>query len=86
MSPSAPQTFDGISPDRYARLAEKARSAGIPMDGNSGSATKFGVEITWSYSPETQQLTIQCLRAPFFMKSHEVDARIRTLVQQTLAA
>ena len=83
MAPSAPQTFHNVSPATFEKLAQKARSAGIPLDGNSGSASKFGVEVEWNYSPEKQELTIQCLRTPFFLKSGDVDAKIRDLVQQT---
>ena len=85
MAPSAPQTFKGITPDQYARLTEKAKGAGIEMDGNSGSATKFGVEMEWNYSPETQELTLQCVTTPFFVNAADVDAKIRDLVHQTLA-
>jgi len=50
MAPSAPQTFKGISPEKYALLTEKAKGAGIDMEGNSGTASKFGVEMQWNYS------------------------------------
>jgi hypothetical protein len=83
VAPSAPQTFKGVTPERYAKLTEKARSTGIPMTGNSGSASKFGIEVSWNYSPEIQELTIQCLKAPFFMTAVDVDAKIRDLVQQS---
>jgi len=83
---SAPQVFQGVTPERYTRMVEKARSAGIPMDGNSGSAAKFGVEVAWSYSPETHELSIQCLRTPFFLNAGDVEAKIRTLVQQSVMA
>lgn len=85
MAPSAPQTFKGITPDQYARLTEKAKGAGIEMEGNSGSATKFGVEMQWNYSPETQELTLQCLKHPFFVTAADVDTKMRDLVTQTLA-
>lgn len=84
MAPLAPQTFKGISPDKYAILTEKAKGAGIEMEGNSGSATKFGVEMQWDYSPETQELTLQCLKHPFFVKAEDVDTKIRNLVTQAL--
>ena len=64
---------------------EKARGAGIEMQGNSGSATKFGVEVEWNYSPETQDLTLQCLRTPFFLTAADVDAKIQSLVNEALA-
>ncbi len=84
MAPSAPQTFKGISPDKYALLTEKAKGAGIEMEGNSGTATKFGVEMQWNYSPETQELSLQCLKHPFFVSAADVDTKIRDLVHQTL--
>lgn len=83
---SAPQVFHGVTPERYARLVEKARSAGIPIEGNTGSAAKFGVEVEWRYESETQELSIHCLRTPFFLKAGDVEARIRSLVQQSAAA
>ena len=86
MTASAPQTFHGVTPERYARLVEKASAAGIPMDGNAGSAAKFGVEVAWNYSPETQELTIHCLRTPFFLNAGDVEAKIRSLVQQVATA
>lgn len=85
MAASAPHVFHGITPERYARLVEKARGAGIEMQGNSGSATKFGVEVEWNYSPETQELTLQCLRTPFFLTAADVDAKIQSLVNEALA-
>jgi hypothetical protein len=80
---SAPQTFKGVTPERYKMLAEKARAAGIPLEGNSGSAALSGIEVSWNYSPEAHELTVLCLRTPFFLKSGEVDAKIRRLVEQT---
>jgi len=79
------QVFTGVTPERYARLVEKARGAGIDLEGNSGTASKFGVEVTWSYVPEQQQLTIQCVKTPFFLNAADVDARIQKLVQESLA-
>jgi hypothetical protein len=85
MAAGEPQVFKGITPDQYAKLAEKARAAGIELSGNSGTASKFGVEVTWNYLPADQVLTIQCLKAPFFMSTADVDARIQKLVQDSLA-
>ena len=86
MGISAPQTFKGVTPEGYEILADKARRAGIPLSGNSGSAAMFGIEVCWNYSPETQELTVQCLRTPFFMKQGEVDAKIRDMVEQAAMA
>jgi len=85
MAAGEPQVFKDITPDQYARLVEKARGAGIEMNGNSGTGSKFGVEMTWNYSPVSQELTLQCLKAPFFMRAADVDARIQKLVHESLA-
>jgi hypothetical protein len=85
MSASAPHVFTGVTPDKYTRLVEKARAAGIELSGNSGTASKFGVEITWNYSAEAQELTLQCLKTPFFMSAADVDGRIQKVIQEGLA-
>jgi len=85
MPASAPHIFKGVTPDKYASLIEKARAAGIELNGNSGTASKFGLEIAWNYSPEAQELTLQCLKTPFFMKAADVDARIQRVIQEGLA-
>jgi hypothetical protein len=41
--------------------------------------------MQWNYSPETQELTLQCLKHPFFLTAADVDTKIRDLVNQTLA-
>lgn len=85
MAPSAPQVFTGVTSDQYARLVEKAKASGITIGGNSGAASKFGLEITWNYIPATQELTLQCLKTPFFMSAADVNAKIHSLVAQSLA-
>jgi len=86
MAASTPQVFSGITPAKYAALIEKANAAGVSMSGNSGRATKMGVEIEWSYSPEKQELVLTCLRTPIFLSAHDMNARLRELVKQALQA
>ena len=84
MGHSATQVFSGISPAQFATLQVKAKAAGIDLGSNSGTASKFGVEVSWNYSPESQQLTLQCLSTPFFVKPEEVNAKIQALVKESL--
>ena len=84
MSNPAPQLFHNISPAQFAVLQQKASSAGIPISGNSGSASKMGVEVAWNYSPDSQQLSLQCLKAPFFISADDVNKKIHALVTETL--
>ena len=85
MAQVAPQVFSGITPEQYTKLAAKARASGIDMSGNSGTASKFGVEVAWNYAPAAQELTLNCLRTPFFVKPQDVYAKIQALVKETAA-
>ncbi len=85
MGISAPQIFKGVSPEQYSQLVARAKGAGIDLNGTSGTASKFGVEIAWNYSEDARELTLQCVKTPFFVKAADVDAKIRTLVTESLA-
>jgi hypothetical protein len=84
MEQSPPLVFSGITAEQFSRLSAKARAAGIALKGNIGSASKFGVEVSWDYSPAAQQLTLQCLSTPFFVKPAEVNAKIQKLVKESM--
>lgn len=84
MAQTAPQVFSSITPAQFAKLSEKAKGAGIDLNGNAGSASKFGVEVAWNYSPEKQELILQCLSAPFFLSSEQVNEKLRALVKESL--
>jgi len=64
----------------------KANAAGIPMNDNSGRASKMGVEVEWNYSPEKQELVLTCLQAPFFLGADGVNAKLQALVSEALKA
>jgi hypothetical protein len=83
MAQNPPRTFSGITPDQYAQLIVKAKASGLDLSGNSGTASKFGVEIQWTYSPESQQLTVQCLRTPMFVSAATVYGKLQALVEQS---
>ena len=85
MAKSDPQVFLNIAPEQYTRLIDQARAAGIDLRGNTGTVTKFGVEVSWNYSPEKRALVLQCLRTPFFVKPDDVNAKLQSLVKDALA-
>ncbi|MGB8260418.1 MAG: hypothetical protein WCE75_08705 [Terracidiphilus sp.] len=85
MSEKEPMVFTGITPEHYGRLSAKAREAGIAMDGESGRATKFGVEIEWKYEAAEQRLTLACLSKPFFVSDEDLHKRMQSLVESTRA-
>jgi hypothetical protein len=86
MTSHAPQVFTGVTPQQYAKLTTEARAAGIEMNGNTGRASKMGVEVEWNYSEEKQELVLTCLQTPFFVSADQVNQKLRTLVNQVLTS
>lgn len=80
-----PLIFSGVTPNQFAKLSVHAQAKGIHIDGNSGTASKFGVEVAWNYVPETGQLTFECLKAPVFVGAATIYAKLKEAVDQSLA-
>lgn len=80
------QIFSGVTAAQYAKLAAKVNAAGIEISGNSGRATKMGVEVEWNYSEENQQLELTCVRTPFFVSADEINAKLKGLVSEALSS
>jgi len=85
MSVCPAQSFANVAPEQFAALQKKAQASGIPLDGNSGTASSFGGQFEWNYDPATRALTITVTKPPFLMNCESVNARIGALVQSTLA-
>ena len=75
------QTFTGITPAIKAFLESKGAAAGLPISGDTGSATTMGVTIQWNYDPTAETLTITCTDAPFFVPCHTVHSKVTELVE-----
>jgi hypothetical protein len=86
MAGHTPQLFTGITPSQFAKLTQQARAAGIEMNGNSGRASKMGVEVEWNYSEEKQELVLTCLKAPLFVSADQVNTKLRSLVNEVLTS
>jgi hypothetical protein len=86
MPQNPPLVFSNITPAQYAALISKAEASGISIAGNSGTASKHGVEVAWNYSPDARQLTLQCLKTPFFVSVADVNAKLQSLVGQSISA
>jgi len=86
MTDLTPQVFTGITPSQFAKLAQQARASGIDMSGNNGRTSKMGIEVEWNYSEEKQELALTCLKTPVFVSSDQVNAKLRSLVNQALAS
>jgi hypothetical protein len=85
MSACPSQTFSNVTPQQFASLEQKAQDSGVPIQGNNGAASKFGGHFAWNYDPAALELTITVTEPPFLMNCDGVTARIRALVENTLA-
>jgi hypothetical protein len=81
MAPCAAQVFNNLTQDQFNCLAAKAKAAGLPISGNSGTVSKLGAKVTWTYDPTAQQLTIQVLQTPIFMGCGDVNSKIHGIVE-----
>lgn len=78
------QTFAGIDTARFLAIAEKVRSkTGVAVAGAEGQASANGFTLAWKYSPESQQLTVECLKKPFFVSGGLVLRNVQQLVEET---
>jgi hypothetical protein len=80
MSDCAAQTFTSITSDQFNCLVLKAQANGINISGNSGTASKDGITITWNFDPTAETLTLQCTGKPFFVSCGTINSEIHTLV------
>ncbi len=78
------QVFTGITAGLFAKLSEKARVAGIPIEGASGEATRMGIHFSWKYEEAEGKLTIQCIHVPFFVSCNDVNQRVAGVMRETL--
>jgi hypothetical protein len=59
------QTFNGITPDKFAALATKVKAAtGIVITSNQGKGTSNGYSFEWNFNPTTNILLLDCLDKP----------------------
>ena len=55
-----------------------------PRGRASGEAVKDGVKIQWSYDAISEQLEVQCIRAPFWVDSACINHDLRREIESTL--
>src|ERR1019366_10283479 len=69
------QTFSNITAEQYANLVKEAQTAGVPIDGHCGTASKLGGNFSWKYDHATLELTITVNNPPFLMSCESVNQR-----------
>jgi hypothetical protein len=79
MSSCATQTFDNVTPEKWALLVSKANASGLNIQNDSGSASQDGFTFTWDYDPNAQSLAIQCTAKPFFVSCSTVNGKVHEM-------
>lgn len=74
------QTFSGITQAQFDCLAKAAQNENVPISGNSGSASKDGITVVWTYDPGSQTLDIQCTGHPLLIPCGTINSRIKGFV------
>ena len=80
MGSCAAQVFSEFKADRFARLMAKAASEGVAIEGPKGTFTHSGATVTWEYDEANQQLTVQCVKAPFLIGCGTINSNIHSLI------
>jgi hypothetical protein len=76
--------YENITPPRLAAIETKAQhELGISIIGNEGTATKYGITISWVYNPSDQTLTVGDTRKPWYVPESKIDEELTELVNAT---
>jgi hypothetical protein len=85
MGKCAPQTFLNFTSECIQALRAKVQTVGVnPEEAvgrkTSGTASRAGLQIEWTYDPASQTLTIQSVASPFYAPCTLITAQIETWV------
>ncbi len=76
-----PITFENVTPEQFDRIEKRLDALGYADKAedaaNAGDAQDKGVKIGWKYDAGTQQLTIRCIKKPFFVSGEMLGKKIR---------
>ncbi len=78
------QTFRGITRAIFRRLRKKASKRGIQVKQAAGEAVKDGIKIQWNYNAAAELLEVECVSAPFWINSAQVNRRLRQEIEEIL--
>jgi hypothetical protein len=71
-------TYSGVDGSTWARVRDLiSREYGIPIESDSGEASKRGFTFEWTYDASEQRLHVQCSQKPFLVPCGSVNKRIK---------
>jgi hypothetical protein len=84
MSSSSRLTFRGITCVIFACLRKKASQNGIHIVSSAGETVKDGTRIRWNYDAGAELLEVECISAPFWISSAQVNRKLGLEIEATL--
>lgn len=84
MSGSPKQMFHGVTRAIFFRLRKQASKIGIHVVSPTGEAIKDGVKIQWHYDANAELLEVECIGAPFWFNSTQINKNLREEIEATL--
>jgi len=76
-----PFTLTGVTPEVWDCLTARARGVGIPVTGDSGTATAQGVTADWRRDAEASTLTVTVTQMPGWTECATIQAMLREVVR-----
>lgn len=76
------KTYIGITPEKFGTICLTAKAlSGLDISGTlQGQASAKGVTISWSYDPNANTLTLQCLQKPWYVAASIIESKLDDLV------
>ena len=66
--------------------AEGVEGASVPSGATSGTASRMGFKISWTYDAASKTLTVECTDSPFYAPCSVINAQIRTWINSCYPA
>jgi hypothetical protein len=85
------QAFENFTGDCIQSLqrriqAEGVEGAAVPSGATSGTASRMGFKIAWTYDVANKLLTVECTDSPFYAPCSVINAQIRTWINSCYPA
>lgn len=85
MSGCDPQTWNNITPEKFATIVKLAASHGLNLSGESSSLLQFDhCTFAWSYDATAQTLMIRCGSKPFFVDCDTIHAKLNEMLDMAV--
>ena len=77
--------YQNVTPQRLAAIEAKAQQeSGFAISGDQGTASKYGITISWVYDVAAQTLTVGDTSKPWYVPESKIQEELTALVDGTI--